>query len=191
MSKQPGKRRNEKKVVEEKPLVPQKFETPILIVLILISLVVFLHEAIFQNKIFNSGDIEASISLQPFLDQASRQNVFPLWVPYVFSGMPCFASLLVGADRWYDISVYIWETIDHVGSVFLVNKDVGWVMIYYFLFGIGIFTLLRTSDSHKVCELLRFGGYNILHIRYPVDNVWPQHEDRHDSFLPVYIPSRD
>ncbi len=149
MSKAANRKRIEKKVVQEKPLVPAKYETPILIALILMLLVVFLHEAIFENKVFSSADISTSQSFKTFVDQADQEHVFPLWVPYIFSGMPSFASLLTSASRWYDIVGTVFEWIDHVGAVLLLNQDVGWVVIYYFLFGIGMLTLLRRLGLTK------------------------------------------
>lgn len=149
MSKAANRKRAEKKVVQEKPLVPAKYETPILIALILIFLVVFLHEAIFENKVFSSADISTSQSFKTFVDQADQENVFPLWVPYIFSGMPSFASLLTSSSRWYDIVGTVFEWIDHIGAVLLLNQDVGWVVVYYLLFGIGMFALLRRLKLTK------------------------------------------
>jgi hypothetical protein len=144
-----ARQKSVKNVVEEKPLVPEKFKTPVLIILILILLVLFLHDAIFANKIFISGDINASRSLQPFVNQAKKENVFPLWIPYIFSGMPSFASLLIGSDRWYDVIGSIFGWVDRYGAMLLINKDVGWVTIYYFIFGIGMFVFLRGLNLTK------------------------------------------
>lgn len=149
MGKQLNKQKVGKRTIQEKPLVPERFETPVLIALILVLLIVFLHEAIFENKVFMSGDISASKSLQTFVDQAKKENVFPLWIPYMFSGMPSFASLLTAGNRWYDIVGTVFGWIDHVGAVLLVNQDVGWITIYYFLFGIGMFVLLRRLGLTK------------------------------------------
>ncbi len=160
MSKHSGKQRAEKKIAQEKPLVPARFETPILIALILILLVVFLHEAVFENKIFISADINTSQSLKTFTDQASQEKVFPLWIPYLFSGMPSFASLLTAGDRWYDIVGTVFGWVDHIGAVLLLNQDVGWVIVYYFLFGIGMFVLLRRFGLTKFASF--FGGVSTL-----------------------------
>ena len=149
MSKQPNKQKKEKKAVQEKLLVPEKYETPIFIALIFILLIIFLNKAFFENKVFMSGDISASKSLQTFLDQAHKENVFPLWIPYIFSGMPSFASLLTGGSRWYDLIASAWGIIDHYLAVLMINQDVGWVTVYYFLFGIGLFVLLRRLGLTK------------------------------------------
>ncbi|MFZ1081949.1 MAG: YfhO family protein [Candidatus Kryptoniota bacterium] len=149
MGKQLKKQKTGKRTIEEKPLVPKRFETPVLIALVLVLLIVFLHEAIFENKVFISSDLSASKNLQTFVDQAKKQNVFPLWIPYMFSGMPSFASLLTAGDQWYDIVGTVFGWIDHAGAVLLINQDVGWVTIYYFIFGVGMFVLLRRLGLNK------------------------------------------
>ncbi|MBK7159224.1 MAG: hypothetical protein IPH77_11890 [Ignavibacteria bacterium] len=44
----------------------------------------------FSGKVFATGDILASDSFRTFLDDAKKSGVFPLWVPYIFMGMPNF-----------------------------------------------------------------------------------------------------
>ena len=134
---------------EEKPLIPQKYETPALIILILVLLVAFFHEAFFQGKVFVSPDVISPMSFQGYLKQAKMEHVFPLWIPYVFSGMPSFASLMTMGTRWYDLTSYIFNDGIHYLSFILGNTDVGWAILCYFIFGIGIFLLLRRLQLSK------------------------------------------
>ena len=83
------------------------------------------------------------------MQEANHEKVFPLWVPYVFSGMPSFASLMVAGERTYDITNTIWDGINNFFSALMVNTDVAWAVLYYFFFGIGIFLLLRRLDIGK------------------------------------------
>ncbi len=168
MSKKPIKRKTDKRAVQEKPLVPQKYETPILIALIVILLLVFFHQAFLENKVFISPDINASRSLQTFLDQAKKEHVFPLWIPYIFSGMPSFASLLVSGNRWYGLIPTAWGYIDHGIAAILINQEVGWVLVYYFLFGIGLFVLLRRLGLTKFASF--FGSTATLFSMYII--IW-------------------
>ncbi len=187
MSKRSNKSRVEKKVQQEKPLVPVKYETPIFIALLLILLIVFLHEAVFENKIFISADLSTSQSLKTFTDQANQQNVFPLWIPYLFSGMPSFASLLVGGDRWYDIVGTIFGWIDHAGGMLMLNQDVGWVMMYYFLFGIGMFILLRRHDLSKFASF--FGSVAAMFSTFIIIWIMVGHNTKIAAvaFLPIVL----
>ena len=168
MSKQPIKRKTDKKAVQDKPLLPEKYETPVLIALIIVLLLVFLHQAFLENKVFISPDIDASRSLQTFVDQAKKENVFPLWIPYVFSGMPSYASLLVGGNRWYDIIPTVWGYVDQAIATILINKEVGWVLVYYFLFGIGLFVLMRRLGLTKFASF--FGSVATLFSMYII--IW-------------------
>ena len=149
MSKQPNKQKSAKHLTEEKPLVPKKYETPILLALLLVLLVTFFNKAIFDNKVFMSPDISASKGLNTFVGQANSEGVFPLWIPYIFSGMPSFASLLTSGRRWYDLTLEVWLKFDEGLSHILINPDVGWVLVYYLLFGIGMFFLIRKFGLGK------------------------------------------
>ncbi len=168
MSKQPIKRKTDRKAVQDKPLLPEKYETPVLIALIIVLLLVFLHQAFLENKVFISPDINASRSLQTFVDQANKENEFPLWIPYVFSGMPSYASLLVGGNRWYDIIPTVWGYVDQALATLLINKEVGWVLVYYFLFGIGLFVLMRRLGLTKFASF--FGSVATLFSMYII--IW-------------------
>lgn len=134
---------------EEKPLIPQKYETPALIILILVLLVVFFHKAFFEGKVFVSPDVVSPMSFQGYLKQAKMEHVFPLWIPYVFSGMPSFASLMTMGTRWYDLTSYFFNEGIHYLSFVLGNPEVGWAIIFYFLFGLGFFLLLRRMGLSK------------------------------------------
>ncbi len=136
-------------MADEKHLIPQKYETPVLIFFIFILLVIFFNKAFLEGKIFVSPDVTAPRSFLPSMQEANHEKVFPLWVPYVFSGMPSFASLMVAGERTYDITNTIWDGINNFFSALMVNTDVAWAVLYYFFFGIGIFLLLRRLDIGK------------------------------------------
>jgi len=134
---------------QEKSLIPEKYETPVLIFLIFVLLIVFFNKAFFEGKVFSSPDIVAPMSLQTYLHEASQEGVFPLWIPYVFSGMPSFASLMTAGQRIYDFTNYLFNEVNYVLSKLLVNTDVGWAVLFYFFFGVGIFLLLRRLGTGK------------------------------------------
>ncbi len=114
---------------QEKPLIPEKYEMPVLIILILVLLVVFFNKAFFQGKIFVSPDVLSPMSFQSYLHEASKEHVFPLWIPYVFSGMPSFASLMTAGVRWYDFTNYLFNEGIHILSVSMGNPDIAWAVL--------------------------------------------------------------
>jgi hypothetical protein len=56
-------------------------------------LLIFYYPVIFGGKSFFSADKLASLSVKPFIDDALASWTYPLWNPFIFSGMPSFASL--------------------------------------------------------------------------------------------------
>jgi hypothetical protein len=64
-------------------------------------LLVFFSPLFFGGKTFRSADHLVYAAHRPFLEECAREpgswfDRFPLWNPYVFSGMPAYASMLIG-----------------------------------------------------------------------------------------------
>src|ERR1051326_6667195 len=68
-------------------LIPEKYQTPVFIGIILLLIIIFFNNGLFDNKVFSSADNIASGSFKTFLDDAKKEGQFPLWVPYIFNGM--------------------------------------------------------------------------------------------------------
>lgn len=167
MSKQ-KKKLNNARIEPSKQLVPEKYQTPVLLLLLVLLLVVFFNKAIFEGQIFNAPDAISPMSFKTYLEEADKENVFPLWIPYVFSGMPSFASLMVQGTRWYDITNYLWGQIVHIVSYLFINPDISWYIVYYFLFGAGIFLLLRKLGLGKFASF--FAGTATVFMMYVI--IW-------------------
>ncbi len=137
----------------EKDFLPQRYQHLAAIAVVVMSLLVFFHEIVIEEKTFLSSDNLASHSFDTMLNDARDQGVFPLWNPYIFCGMPGYASLTVTGNRWFDLSTFVvkWAA-DVVGQ--LMNLNVGWVLVYYMLFGVGIYLLAYSKLRHKGVALL-------------------------------------
>ncbi len=59
-----------------------------------LSLFIFYYPLMMQGKTFLAPDSMNSGALTPFVQDAQQRGLAPLWLPYVFSGMPSFGSLL-------------------------------------------------------------------------------------------------
>jgi hypothetical protein len=62
-------------------------------------LVVFFNPVFFAGKTFEPPDQMASLAHRPYIEEAFRSSGsilerYPLWTPYIFSGMPSFGSLI-------------------------------------------------------------------------------------------------
>ncbi len=111
--------------------------------------VVFFHELVFEGKTFVSPDTTAPAGFVRIGEQSLWQDrVYPLWNPYVFLGMPSFAS---GA---YNPLIYPPDW-----PLALVHKvvplpDMTWMLIYYFLGALFMFLLARELGARAEGALL-------------------------------------
>ncbi len=130
-----------------KPLIPEKYHDYIYVALLVISLFIFFAGAISGGGFVVSDNI-ASLSFKPYLNGAADEGHFPLWLPYIFSGMPSYASLLVTGERVWDLVVTIQlSTAEFIGSI--IGSDVARVLFYYILYSIGIYYLLRMKKQNR------------------------------------------
>lgn len=107
-------------------------------VLLFVLLLVLYHQNIIFGTPFMGGDtLKATKCYSQFVDDALERDIYPLWNPYIFSGMPSFASLS-SAPR-----VNIIDTIfNHTIQIFTDN---GFIRIFlnYIIFGVLMFLMLR------------------------------------------------
>lgn len=76
----------------------------------------------------------------------------PLWLPHIFSGLPGFAALLVTGDRWWDLGVKLLTTFESIFGV--INHDVMRVVFHYFVYGTGMFLLMRSKKANHLTSLI-------------------------------------
>lgn len=107
-------------------------------VLLFVLLLVLFHQNIFLGKQFLGADtLKSTMCYQPFIQKALDEGTYPLWNPYIFSGMPSFASLS-SAPRVNIIDTVINHTLN-----FLTGNDFFRIFMNYLLFGWLMFLLLR------------------------------------------------
>jgi hypothetical protein len=147
--------------------VPTKYHAAIFIGVILLSLLVFFGGVIFSGKLFVSNDFLSWESFRPYLAQMDAKGELPMWVPYIFSGMPGFAALLVTGDRWWDLTMKIIYSAEHVFGI--VNYPVMRVVMHYFIYGVGMYLLMRTKKAARSTSLFvalaaMFSAWIIIYI---------------------------
>lgn len=142
------KQSNLKKIVNpEFTLFPEKWKDLIYISLIIISVYIFFWGVITSFEIAASDNF-ASISFRTYLEDARRSGVFPQWVPYIFSGMPSYSSMLVTGDRIWDIVPLIFFGFTRLMGNLFANDSVR-VMQFYIVLGIGMFLLMRSKKFNS------------------------------------------
>lgn len=133
--------------------IPERLQTPAALVVLLLLIVIFFHEVIFQNKSFYPPDTVASMSFRTFMADAEAEGVFPLWNPYIFCGMPGYASATVHGDRLFDLSASLLVGVSHVFQWFLLDSDIGWVLLYYAVFAAGLYFLILHLTGSRLAAL--------------------------------------
>ncbi len=122
----------------------------ILIAIIFLAISIFFWKGIFEGKIFASADNLSPLSFKTFLDDAKAQGIFPLWLPYIFMGMPSLASLTTALPAIHNIFSYIWDSIlsgFSGGNLFMLTLP------YYFLFAVSLFFYIRYKFKNNLIAL--------------------------------------
>ena len=117
--------------------------------ILLVLLLVFYHAVIFQGKSLLPPDQLNSKSAVPFVKDALDRDIYPLWSPYIFSGMPALGSLLVAPKL---------NIVDYNIRTLLSKLPISSFLFYllnYLLFGGLLYLMLR---SRKLNPLACFLG---------------------------------
>lgn len=147
MAKTIAKKTVQKPEKEKVPLIPEKYQDWVFIGLLVISVFIFFASAISSGG-FKEVDTLASMSFKNYLAEASKTGKFPLWVPYIFSGMPSYAALLTTGERTWDIIPLIMFGITKfIGNVF--NNDVARMSTFYSIYAIGIYLLMKAKKHER------------------------------------------
>lgn len=147
--------------------LPVRYQHLGAVLVIFFSLVVFFREIVFGGKTFLGQDSIASHSFETVVRDASAQGIFPLWNPYIFCGMPGFASLTFSGTRIYDFLTYAADLVRGTLGYLFVDRDVGIYFVFYWVFGIGLYLLgskkLQNRALGLVCALA--GTYSMYLIK--------------------------
>lgn len=155
MAYPPKKERTPKHSPQQDALIiPERFQHPAAILVLVLSLLVFFHQAVFNGRVFVSGDSVAGQSWKTMIEDADKQGTVPLWNPYIFCGMPGVASMTVSGPRTYDFSAYLLGRASALCSIVLMNREVGWVLFYYFVFAGGVYLFAWSKLKSKLAAMI-------------------------------------
>ncbi|MDT3738889.1 MAG: YfhO family protein [Candidatus Kapabacteria bacterium] len=124
-------------------LIPEKYQDWIFIGLIALLVFIFFGGVVTSYEIAASDNF-ASISFRNYLADASKSGEFPQWVPYIFGGMPSYASMTVTGDRIWDFTAQIFFGYTKLAGSIFANDSIR-VIQFYIIFGIGMYLLMRAK----------------------------------------------
>ena len=133
--------------------IPEKWQTPVFLAVILVMIVIFFNSGIFGGKVFSSADNIASGSFDTFLQDAKVRGEFPLWVPYIFNGMPSFAALIPHLERTYDFSHAVWVTFRDALYMPFSGNNVWAIVLFYIIFAFSFYFLAQYKFKNKLIAL--------------------------------------
>jgi len=146
---------------ESAPFIPPRYQHAAAILVLFLSLIVLFREVVFQSKTFLGSDTIAGRSFETLLHDAEKEGVFPLWNPYIFCGMPGYASLSIHGDRWFDLSAQALSAFSRAFGALINSPDMGWELFYYLLFGVGVYVLVWQKLKNKMAALI--AGLAVMH----------------------------
>lgn len=118
---------------------------------LLIVIFFIFGKIIFSNMMFSdSGDTAAADSWAIGIQHVqATEHIDPLWMPYLFSGMPVFSGLL------FPHSVNYFESLIQIpGRLLFLNADLSWFVLHYFLMGVFMYMLTRRLGFSQLPSLL-------------------------------------
>ena len=152
MSKPLPKRKVQKHKLEKPPLISEKYQDSTYILILTLSVFIFFAGAIAGGG-FNEFDNVSSLSFVPYLQQASADGHYPLWVPYIFSGMPGYAALLVTGERVWDVVPWLFFVFSGFFKT-LFGNDTARIAVYYSIYAVGIYLFMRYKKQERVIAFL-------------------------------------
>ncbi len=141
--------------------IPEKYQHAAAATVIFLSMIIFYNQIIFEGKVFNAADNIASKSFVTLVSDAEKEGIFPLWNPYIFCGMPGYASLSVHGERYFDITVLLLNRTHIVFGYLMNNPEIGWQLLYYLLLGLGVYFFAYEKTKNKIASLI--AGLGVLH----------------------------
>lgn len=100
-------------------------------------------EIVFKNRVFLGGDFEAAASFAtPIEKEITETGGYPMWNPYLFSGMPSYESLS------YNPYVYPVSFVTSFLTGVLNFPNSTWLLFHVFFLGLGVFLVLWDRGVH-------------------------------------------
>lgn len=129
------------------PRSPLKLEFLVAVLAMVVGICVLYPELVFKNDVFFASDNQAAASFAAAGKAALASGVYPVWNPFVFSGMPSFASL--------QYTPYVYPVTPVLGYLtkYLHFPNYTWMLFHTLLIGMGVYLILRERRVHYLASI--------------------------------------
>jgi len=117
------------------------------VIILFVLLIIFYYPIVFENKTMMPPDTLTAKSYRNFMNDALKDGTYPLWNPYIFSGMPSYASLS-SAPLVNIVDTIINYTIVGIGYVIPLTPFMR-IILNYLFFGLLIYLLLKSLKVNR------------------------------------------
>ncbi len=133
-----------------KNIIPEKFQSAVLVILLGILLLIFFRESLFGDGSFwGASDSISAVCFKNYLEEADQ---FPLWLPYIFGGMPGYAAGFIETAKTWDFTHLVFHTTSVILK-YVFDSDTAKWLFWYLVMVAGIYFLMR---QHKFERLISF-----------------------------------
>jgi hypothetical protein len=126
--------------------IPEKFQTPALLLIIFILILIYFSPIMFGNKTTDSGDLMQVKSLREYANK-DRDGV-SLWNPYIFCGLPAVATSM--SLRWYDLTSVAYSYVSKIYSATFKDYNAIYTFSFVLLAFTSFFFMRRFGASRGV-----------------------------------------
>jgi hypothetical protein len=114
----------------------------------MVAIAFLYRDLVFMGKVFFASDNQAAASFAAVGKKALAEGSYPVWNPYLFSGMPSFGSL--------SYTPYVYPVNFVVGFLrrVLFFPESTWLLFHTFLTGMGTFLLLADRGVNRAVAIV-------------------------------------
>ncbi len=116
-------------------------------ILLFALLLIFYHQIVFEGKTLLPPDTLTAKSYNTFVSDALSRGIYPLWNPYIFSGMPSFASL-ASAPLVNIVDSIVQYSLKAIRYVIPLTPFMR-IILNYVLFGMLVYLLLKSLKVNR------------------------------------------
>ncbi len=124
-----------------------RYQALVLAAVLVAALCLLLPDVIFQGKLFLVPDAIAPMNFAVVGEKELAAGSYPLWNPYLFCGMPSYASLA------FTPYVYPPSFVTFALQRYLGFPEMTWLLIHYLLAGAGMYLLARALGCRAAVSM--------------------------------------